>query len=102
MFNSRNEILLLKSAVNTDDAKDLQIAEDTLILAGTPITPATAGPIREAIEYTSAAPPVAGTFVLGDRIWNSAPASAAPMGWICTTPGVAGVDAVFTAMANLA
>ncbi|MCR4307647.1 MAG: right-handed parallel beta-helix repeat-containing protein [Candidatus Berkelbacteria bacterium] len=50
--------------------------------------------------YSDTAAPTNGTWEDGDIVWNSAPAVGAPVGWVCTTPGGAGVF-VFTAMANL-
>ena len=49
-------------------------------------------------EHTAA--PTAGTWVDRDWVRNSAPASGGTPGWVCTTPGAAGVFA-FSAEANL-
>lgn len=45
------------------------------------------------------AAPVAGSWNVGDIVWNSAPASGQPAGWICTVGGGPGT---WKAMANLA
>jgi hypothetical protein len=50
-------------------------------------------------EHYGTAAPVTGTWVVGDRVWDSTPASGTPMGWICT---VAGTPGTWVAMANLA
>lgn len=50
-------------------------------------------------EHTAA--PIVGTWEDGDRVKNSAPAAGGSPGWVCTTPGAAGVF-VFRAEANLA
>ncbi len=42
------------------------------------------------------------SFNVGDTIWQSVPVAGGSPGWVCTTAGVAGVGAVFKAMANLA
>jgi hypothetical protein len=39
--------------------------------------------------YATAAP-TTGNFVVADRVWNSAPAVGAPLGWICTVAGSPG------------
>ncbi len=41
------------------------------------------------------APPVSGTFSLGDIVWNSATSYNSPLGWICTTAGSPGTWQVF-------
>lgn len=41
-------------------------------------------------------------FQVGDIVWQRTPTGGSSMGWICTTAGVAGTDAVFKAMPNLA
>jgi hypothetical protein len=51
-------------------------------------------------QFYGTAAPTTGTWADGDIVWNSAPATGQPMGWVCTTPGGAGTF-VFTAMANL-
>jgi hypothetical protein len=51
-----------------------------------------------AYGYGSAAP-VAGTWVAGSIVWNWAPASGQPPGWVCTVGGTPGT---WKAMANLA
>jgi hypothetical protein len=45
-----------------------------------------ANPVR---EYGSAAP-ASGTWAVGDTVWNTAPAAAGYMGWVCTTAGTPG------------
>lgn len=45
------------------------------------------------------AAPVAGTYVQGDMVFNSAPTASNPMGWMCVTGGTPGT---WKAMANLA
>ncbi len=50
-------------------------------------------------EYEATATPTAGTWQVGDRVWNSTPAAAGIPGWVCTTAGTPGT---WKAMANLA
>lgn len=45
------------------------------------------------------AAPVAGTFAVGDKCWNTAPSAGGTPGWVCTTAGTPGT---WKAMANLA
>lgn len=40
--------------------------------------------------YYSSAPPVTGTYLLGDIVYNTAPASAGYIGWVCTVAGTPG------------
>lgn len=49
--------------------------------------------------WQQAAPPTTGTWRVGDIVWNNAPASGSPPGWMCT---VAGTPGTWKAMANLA
>lgn len=46
--------------------------------------------------------PTTGTWTQGDIVWNSAPASGAPPGWVCVTSGTLPSTGAFKAMANLA
>jgi hypothetical protein len=48
---------------------------------------------------SGAAPPGSGNFVVGDMMFNSAPAAGGPMGWMCTAAGAPGT---WKAMGNLA
>lgn len=50
-------------------------------------------------EYFGAAAPVAGTWKVGDRVWNTAPAGGGTPGWVCVTAGTPGT---WKAMPNLA
>lgn len=45
------------------------------------------------------APPVAGTFAVGDKCWNTVPSAGGTPGWVCTTAGTPGT---WKAMANVA
>jgi hypothetical protein len=49
--------------------------------------------------WQQAALPTTGTWRVGDIVWNNAPASGQPPGWMCT---VAGTPGTWVAMANLA
>ena len=49
--------------------------------------------------FSGAAAPVAGTWAVGDIVWNTAPAAGGAPGWVCTTAGTPGT---WKAMANLA
>lgn len=50
------------------------------------------------LEGYRGAPPVAGTWTVGSRIYNTAPASGQPLGWVCT---VAGTPGTWVSMGNL-
>lgn len=50
-------------------------------------------------ESIKAAAPTAGTWQVGDRVWDSSPTSGQQMGWICTASGAPGT---WVAMPNLA
>jgi hypothetical protein len=49
--------------------------------------------------WQQSAAPTTGTWRVGDIVWNNAPASGQPPGWMCT---VAGTPGTWKAMANLA
>lgn len=48
----------------------------------------------------AAAAPVSGTYVVGDTVWNTAPAAAGYMGWVCTTGGTPGTWKGFGVIAS--
>lgn len=50
-------------------------------------------------ETFGTAAPGAGTWFVGDIVWNSAPAAAGTMGWVCTTAGTPGTWKTFGAIA---
>jgi hypothetical protein len=52
-----------------------------------------AGSVRlnNRLQIYSSAPPVEGTFSIGDIVWNSAPRSGTPIGWVCTRGGNPGM-----------
>lgn len=50
-------------------------------------------------ETFGTAAPAAGTWFVGDIVWNSAPAAAGTMGWVCTTGGTPGTFKTFGAIA---
>lgn len=54
--------------------------------------------VSGAVEAPGTAAPTTGYWRAGDRIWQSAPAASAPMGWICTATGSPGT---WRAMPNL-
>ncbi len=51
------------------------------------------------IEWWASAAPTYGSYYVGDRVWNTNPASGGPPGYVCTTAGSPGT---WKAMANLA
>jgi parallel beta-helix repeat protein len=52
------------------------------------ITTTTTGiPFR---DFMQSAAPVAGTWALGDRVWNTAPSAGGVLMWVCTTAGTPG------------
>lgn len=52
-----------------------------------------AGSVRlnNRLQVCSSAPPVEGTFSIGDIVWNSAPRAGTPVGWVCTRGGNPGM-----------
>lgn len=50
-------------------------------------------------RFANNAEPTAGTWAVGDTVWNSVPVSGGTPGWVCTTAGTPGT---WKAMANLA
>lgn len=56
------------------------------------VTPITAPQLSAArVEYGTAAPTTTATkYRVGDRVWNTAPAAAGYMGWVCTVTGTPG------------
>jgi hypothetical protein len=64
--------------------KGLRVTGDKLYPPKTDLTSQGAG------LYYGAAAPTSGTFVIGDRVFNSAPAVGQPKGWICTVSGTPG------------
>jgi len=42
-----------------------------------------------------------GSFAVGDKFWNEAATTITPIGWVCTTAGVAGTGAVFSPLATM-
>jgi hypothetical protein len=47
-----------------------------------------------------AAAPTAGTWAVGDIVWNTAPAAAGTLGWVCTTAGSPGTWKAFGSIAG--
>jgi hypothetical protein len=41
-------------------------------------------------EFEATASPTSGTYIVGDRVWNSAPAVGQPKSWVCTVAGTPG------------
>lgn len=58
-----------------------------------------AGTLIDDMESTATAAPTTGTWLVGSRVWNSAPTASGIPGWICT---VAGTPGTWKAMGNLA
>ena len=46
---------------------------------------------EESLYLEGAAAPASGTYIIGNRSWNTAPAPSGTIGWVCTTAGTAGV-----------
>jgi parallel beta-helix repeat protein len=59
--------------------------------------PASGAGQRAREEFASAAP-TSGTYAVGDRVWNTAPAASGSMGWVCTTAGSPGTWKTFGAI----
>ena len=75
----------------------LDVCGNTFI--GAPVTSYGTSGCFERVEASMSAPPVAGTWAVGAKVWNSAPATGQPLGWVCTAPGTPGT---WRPMANLA
>ena len=59
------------------------------------------GVLRDAVlglDRRDTAPPTGGTWTVGQRIWNSAPAAGQPVGWVCTADGTPGTWRPFGAV----
>jgi hypothetical protein len=52
-------------------------------------------------HYSTVIPANGFYYTLGTRVWQPGATLNNPMGWVCTTPGLAGAGATFRAMANL-
>lgn len=52
--------------------------------------------------FRGAAAPAAGTYMVGDKVVNTAPAAGGTEGWICTTGGAIGAGAVFKTFGTIA
>jgi len=50
-------------------------------------------------DYAASAAPAAGTWVVGDIVWNSEPASTEAIGWVCTVAGTPGTWKAFGTIA---
>jgi hypothetical protein len=53
---------------------------------------------RQRRVFYGEAAPTTGTWVVGDRLYNTAPAAAGTMGWVCTTAGTPGTWKTFGAI----
>jgi hypothetical protein len=66
---------------------------------GTPLTPASFAGTQTLFDgrMYAAAEPTSGVWRQGEAVWHSNPGTSLlnPLAWICSTPGTAGVDAVF-------
>ncbi len=51
-------------------------------------------------ETSAAAAPTSGTYEVGDRVWDTAPAASGAMGWVCTTAGTPGTWKTFGTIAS--
>ena len=64
------------------------IAKPLVSVLGVPISSYFGGdPTQTLVHYRSSAAPAAGTWAVGDVVWNSAPAEGGSMGWVCTAGG---------------
>ena len=50
-------------------------------------------------DFWGAAAPTTGTWAVGDRVWNTAPAAGGTLGWVCTTAGTSGTWKTFGGIA---
>jgi parallel beta-helix repeat protein len=82
-----------------NNSTDLIIVDNnTRTCANADTIPATAL-IRTQLEYEMSAAPASGTWKVGDRIWNTAPAASGTLGWVCTAAGTPGTWKVFGSIA---
>lgn len=56
--------------------------------------------IVKLVLVRGAAAPISGTWAQGDIIWNSAPAAAGTIGWVCTAGGTPGTWKTFGTIAS--
>lgn len=58
------------------------------------------GLLRDEVYETKApAPPTTGAHTVGQRVYNSAPTSGQPLGWVCTVAGTPGTWVGFAVLA---
>lgn len=51
------------------------------------------------VQVYRAEAPTSGTWAVGDIVWNTAPAAAGTLGWVCTTAGTPGTWRTFGGIA---
>jgi hypothetical protein len=89
-----------------DGVRTLNLTNDDVFVSGnqaltctTPENLKAAHIRRTKIVYEATAAPTAGTWRVGDIVWNSTPAASGIPGWMCVTAGTPGT---WKAMAALA
>jgi len=63
------------------------------------VSPPSSGRGHRFSERFDTAAPTTGTWAVGDRVWNTAPAANGTMGWVCTTAGTPGTWKTFGTIA---
>ncbi len=66
----------------------------------TPDATTTALALKEPARTIAAAAPTTGAHAVGEVVWNSTPAAAGTMGWVCTTAGTPGTWKTWGAIAS--
>jgi len=96
----------LFNIVNTFSSEDYQC--ENIISGNISLAGASQGMVSGAVYFSNEggnkvahdnAAPVAGTFAVGDKCWNTIPSAGGTPGWVCTTAGTPGT---WKAMANVA
>jgi hypothetical protein len=96
MYTSPSIISMAISIATATNSKAYYLSNPRLIASmdGTSFDPLSSNP-----TWKATAAPTAGTWAVGDTVWNTAPAAGGVPGWVCTTAGTPGT---WKAMAVLA
>ena len=78
---STGKMLLSGNTCKFNAVSDISLNGKTTAISGTGNYPD---------PFSGSAAPTTGTWAVGDRFWNSAPASAGYIGWVCTVAGTPG------------
>jgi len=91
---SNNIVVNWSTGINTNNGSptntDVRVTDNVALSCTTPTTVTAAEGVRSRQLTTRSAVPTAGTYAVGDQIFNSTPSIATPLGWQCTTAGTPG------------